>query len=171
MQPIATPVETIDSTIGSGAVARSQIECAVLKGVSLDHHHFLVRVAVVLIKTKSDVTINARGPFELIKVADDLFGLGADSLHSPGNHPRTVIAERDPPQERVAHVDLGALETIYESVSALGKLAARAITNIAEIVRIDLRPVFRLFPQCLGLTRAKCCLADDRHVPTHIAAR
>ena len=49
MQPIASPVETIDSTIGSGAVAGSQVERAVLERIGLDHHDFVVRVAVVLI--------------------------------------------------------------------------------------------------------------------------
>src|SRR3974377_1822844 len=130
MQPIAAPVETIDSTIGSRAVARSQVECAVFKRISLDHHHFLVRVAVVLIRAKSDVAIHTRESFELIEVADDLLGLGADHLHCLGNHPRTVISERNPPQERVAHVDLGALEAVYECGGTLGKLSASAITDI-----------------------------------------
>src|ERR1700751_2600194 len=112
MQPIASPVETIDSTIGSRAVAGSQVERAVLKGISLDHHHFLVRIAVVLIGTKSDVAIDARESFELVEVADDLFGLGAYGLHGFGDHARTVVAERNPPKERVAHVDLGARQTV-----------------------------------------------------------
>src|SRR6516225_1505724 len=123
MQPIATPVETIDSTIGSRAVARSQVECAVLQRIGFDHHHFLVRIAVVLIRAKSDVAVYTRESFELIEVADDLRGLGADGLHGLGNHPRTVIAERNPPQERVAHVGLGAFETVYESGGTLGKLS------------------------------------------------
>src|ERR1700756_2181772 len=170
MQPIAAPVETIDSTIGSGAVAGSQVECAVLKGISLDHHHFFVRIAVVLIGAKGDVAVDARESFELVEITDNLFGLGADGLHSFGDHARTVIAERNPPQKRVTHVDLGASETVYEGSGALRKLAASAITDIAEIVWIDLCPVFGLFQQRLCLPRTECGLADDRHVPTHIAA-
>src|SRR4029077_6153011 len=135
MQPIASPVETIDSTIGSRAVAGSQVERAVFQGISLNHHHFLVRIAVVLIGAKGDVAVYTREFFELVEVADDLFGLGADGLHGFDDHARTVIAERNPPQERVAHVDLGALKTIHEGGGALRKLAASAITDIAEIVR------------------------------------
>src|SRR6516165_1164606 len=145
MQPIATPVKTIDSTIGSRAVARSQVERAVLKRIGLDHHHFLVRVAVVLIWAESDVAVHTRESFELIKVADDLLGLGADGLHSLGNHPWAVITECYPPQQRVAHIDLGGLEALHKSGGALGKFSASAVADVAEIVRIDLRPEFRLF--------------------------
>src|SRR6516164_5824945 len=170
MQPIATPVETIDSTIGLRAVARSQVERAVLERICFDHHHFLVRIAVVLIGAKSDVAIDTRELFELIEVTDNLLWLGPDGLHGLGDHPRTVIAERDPPQQRVAHVDLGVLETVYEGGSALWKLFPRAITNIAEIVRVNLCPIFGLFQQRLCLPRTKRGLANDRDVPTHVAA-
>src|ERR1700752_32520 len=130
MQPIAVPVETIDSTIGSRAVAGSQVERAVFQGISLNHHHFLIRIAIVLIGTKSDVAVDTREFFKLVEVADDVFGLGADGLHGFGDHARTVIAERNPPQERVAHVDLGALETVNKGGGAFGQLAASAITDI-----------------------------------------
>src|ERR1700692_4929015 len=102
MQPIASPVETIDTTIGSSAVAGSQVESAVLERIGLDHHHFVVRVAVVLIGGKGDVAVDAWESLELVEIADDLLRLGADVPHGVGDHPWTVIAERDPPQERVA---------------------------------------------------------------------
>src|SRR5689334_9045599 len=171
MQPIATPVETIDSTIGLRAVAGSQVESAVLKRISFDHHHFFVRVTVVLIGGKSDVAIDARESFELIEVTDNLLWLGPDGLHGLGDHPRTVIAERYPPQECVAHVDLCALQTVYEGGGTLRKLSTLGITDVAEIVWVNLRPVFGFFEQRFRLARAKCGLADDRHIPTHIAAR
>src|ERR1700682_2858710 len=101
MQPIASPVETIDSTIGSSAVAGSQTERAVLERIGLDHHHLVIRVAVVLIGWKGDVAVAARKFVELVEIADDLFRLGTHVLHRLGNHPWTVIAERDPPKERV----------------------------------------------------------------------
>src|SRR5262249_18768429 len=171
MQPIATPVETIDSTIGLRAVAGSQVERAVLERISFDHHHFLVRIAVVLIGAKSDVAINTREFFELIEVTDNLLWLGPHGLHYLGNHPRTVIAERDPPQQSVADVDFGVLQTVNEGGGALRKLSPCAITDIAEIVRVNLCPVFGLFQQRLCLPRTERGLADDRHIPTHIAAR
>src|SRR5215469_10403337 len=171
MQPIATPVDTIDSTIGLRAVAGSEVESAVFERISFDHHYFLIRIAVVLIGAKSDVAIDTREFFELIEVADNLLWLGSDGLHGLGDHPRTVIAERDPPQQRVAHVDLGALQTVYEVASALRKLPPPAIADIAEIVRINLCPVFGLFQQRLCLARTKRGLANDRHIPTHVAAR
>src|SRR5258708_4181935 len=96
MQPIASPVETIDSTIGSSAVAGSQIERAVLERIGLDHHHLAVRVAVVLIGSKGHVAVDAREFLELVEIADDLFRLGADALHRLGDHPGTVIAACDP---------------------------------------------------------------------------
>src|SRR6267378_7850611 len=129
MQPIASPVETIDSTIGSSAVAGSQIERAVLERIGLDHHDLVVRIAVVLVDSKSDVAVDARKFLELVEIADDLFRLGADVLHRLGDHPWTVIAERDPPQERVAHIDLGVLQTVDKSVGAIRKLAARSVAN------------------------------------------
>src|SRR5215472_11466991 len=142
----------IDSTIGSRAVAGSQVEGTVFKRISFDHHYFLVRVTVVLIGAKRYVTVHTRESFELIEVTDNLLRLGADGLHGLGDHPRTVIAERYPPQERVAHVDLGVLQTVYEGGSALGKFSALAVTDVAEIVRVNLRPVFGLFQQCFCLT-------------------
>src|SRR5215471_14328686 len=123
------------------------------------------------IGAKGYVTVDARESLEFVEVADNLLWLGSDGLHGIGDHARTVIAERDPPQERVAHVDLGALQTVYEGSGALRKFSALAVTDVAEIVRINLRPVFRLLQQRFCLTRAKCGLADDRHVPTHIASR
>src|SRR5215469_754836 len=171
MQPTATPVETIDSIIALRAVAGRQVERAVLDRISFDHHHFPVWIAVVLIGAKSDVAIDTREFFELIEVTDNLLWFGPDGLHGLGDHPRTVIAERDPPQQRIAHVDLGALQTVYEGGSSLRKLPARAITDIAEIVRINLCPVFGLFQQRLCLPRTKRRLANDRHIPSHIAAR
>src|SRR5262249_56502029 len=136
-----------------------------------DSPRFLVRIAVVLIGAKSDVAIDTREFFELIEVTDNLLWLGPDGFHGLGDHPRTVIAERDPPQQRVGHVDLGVLETVYEGGGALRKLSPRAITNIAEIVRVNLCPIFGLFQQRLCLPRTERGLADDRHIPTHIAAR
>src|SRR5215831_18538673 len=171
MQPIATPVETIDSTIGLRAVARSQVERAVLERICFDHHHFLVRIAVVLIGAKSDVAVDTREFFELIEVTDNLLWLGPDGLHGLGDHPRAVVAKRDPPQQRVTHVDLGTLQTVYEGSGALRKLPALAITDIAEIVWVNLRPVFGLLQQRFCLTGAKGGLADDRYIPTHVAAR
>src|SRR6266566_5339143 len=171
MQPIATPDETIDSTIGSSAVAGGQVEGAVLERIGFDHHDFVVWIAVMLSRGKRDVAIDAWEFLELIEIADDLLRLGADALHRLGDHPWAVIAERDPPQQRVTHVDFGALETVNEGEGAFRKLAAWAITNVAEIVGIDLRPVFGLFQQGLGLTRAKRGLADDRHVPFHLPTR
>src|ERR1043166_6696259 len=112
MQPIASPVETIDSTIGSSAVARGQIERAVLERIGLDHHDLIVRVAVVLVGCKADIAVYARKLLELVEIADDLSRLSADVLHCLGNHPWAVIAECDPPQERVAHVDLGDLQAV-----------------------------------------------------------
>src|SRR5260370_41959090 len=101
MPPIATPVETIDSTIGSSAVAGSQIERAGLERIGLDHHHLVVRVAVVLIGWKGDVAVDARKFLELVEIADDLFRLGADVLHRLGDHPGTVITDPDPPPKPV----------------------------------------------------------------------
>src|SRR5580693_6265190 len=115
MQPIATPDTTIDSTIDSSAVTGSQVERAVLERISLDHHHFVVRVSL-----------------ELVEIADDLIRLGAHVLHRLGDHPWTVVAERDPPQKRVAHVDLRALQTVEEGDGAIRKLAARGVANRAE---------------------------------------
>src|SRR5271154_240096 len=112
MQPIATPDKTIDSTIVSSAVAGSQIERAVLERIGLDHHHFVVRVTVVAIGSEGDVAVDARESLELVEIADDRPGLGADVLHRLGDHPRGVIAKRDPPQQRIAQVDLGALYTL-----------------------------------------------------------
>src|SRR5262249_8245829 len=147
MQPIATPVETIDSTIGLRAVAGSQVKSAVLERISLDHNYFVVRVTVVLIGAKSDVAIDTREFFELIEVTDNLLWFGPDGLYGLGDHPRTVVAKRDPPQQRVTHVDLGTLQTVYEGSGALRKLPALAITDIAEIVRVNLRPIFGLLQQ------------------------
>src|ERR1700730_8866216 len=113
MQPIATPDRTIDSTIRSRtALDGSQVECAVLERVGLDHHDLVVRVAVMLLWGEGDVAVDARESLELVEIADDLRRLGADILHRLGEHPRAVITERDPPQQRIAHVDLGALETV-----------------------------------------------------------
>src|SRR6516225_8169775 len=147
MQPIATPVETIDSTIGLRAVARSQVERAVLERICFDHHYFLVWIAVVLIGAKSDVAIDTREFLELIEITDNLLWLGPDLLHGFGDHPRPVIAERNPPQQRVAHVDLGVLQTVYKGGGALRKLSPGAITDIAEIVWVNLCPIFGLFKQ------------------------
>src|SRR5258707_15533749 len=97
MQPIASPVETIDSTIGSSAVAGSQIERAVLERIGLDHHDLAVRVAVVLVGCKGDAAVDARKFLELVEVAHDLFRLGADVFHRLGDHPWTVIPKPDPP--------------------------------------------------------------------------
>src|SRR3984893_8278636 len=171
MQPIATPDKTIDSTIGSSAVTGSQVERAVLERIGLDHHYFVVRVAIVLIGSKGDVAVDAREFLELVEIANDLLRLGAHVPHRLGDHPWTVVAERDPPQKRVAHVDLRALQTVEEGDGAIRKLAARGVANRAEIVWIDLRPVFWLFQQGLGLTGAERGLAHDRHVPFHLSAR
>src|ERR1700712_5772211 len=159
MHPIANPVETIDSTIGSSAVAGSQIEPAVLERIGLYHYPLVVRVTVVLVGRKGDVAIDARKFLEFVEIADDLFRLGADVLHRLGDHPWTVIAERDPPQQRVAHVDLGALQTVDESAGAIRELAARGVANRPEIVGVYLRPVFGLFQQGLSLAGAECGLA------------
>src|ERR1700726_1320008 len=99
MQPMATPDKTIDSTIGSRAVAGGQIECAVLERIGFDHHHLVVRVAVVPIGCKGDVAVDARKFCELVEIADDLFRLGADVLHRLGDHPWRVISELYPPQK------------------------------------------------------------------------
>src|SRR5262249_56485065 len=136
-----------------------------------DSPRFLVRIAVVLIGAKSDVAIDTREFFELIEVTESRLRLGPDGFHGLWDHPRTVIAERDPPQQRVAHVDLGVLQTVYEGGGALRKLSPRAITDIAEIVRVNLCPIFGLFQQRLCLPRTKRGLANDRDVPTHVAAR
>src|SRR5262245_19980484 len=133
MQPIASPVKTMDSTIGSSAVAGSQIERAVFERVGLDHHYLVVRIAVVLVGCKGDVAIDARKLLELVEIADDLVRLGADVLHRLGDHSWAVLAERDPPQQRVAHVDLGALQTVDERVGAVRKFAAGGVANRAEI--------------------------------------
>src|ERR1700691_5808719 len=136
MQPIATPDKTIDSTIGSSAVARSQVERAVLERIGFHHSHFSVRIAVVLVGREGDVAVNAGEALELVEIAEDLVRLWADGLHRFGDQPRAVIAERNPPQERIAHVDLGALETVEESVGTIRQLAARRVADVAEIVRI-----------------------------------
>src|SRR5437879_279851 len=138
MQPIATPDKTMDSTIGSTAVAGSQLERAALERIGFDHHHFVVRIAVVPIWRKGDVAVDAREFLELVEIADDLLGFGADVLHRLGDHAWRVIAKRDPPQQRVAQFDLGALETVKKSVGALRKLAIRGVADRAEIVGIDL---------------------------------
>src|SRR5882757_6106289 len=158
MQPIANPVETIDATIGSGAVAGSQIERAVFERIGLDHHYLVVRVAVVLVGSEGYVAIDARKFLEVVEIADDLRRLGADVLHRLGDHPWTVIAQRDPPKERVSHVDLGALQTVDKSVGAIRELSARGVANRPEVVRVYLGPIFRLFEQRLGLAGAECGL-------------
>src|SRR6202042_1798006 len=151
MQPIATPDKTIDWTIGSSAVAGSQIERAVLEGIGLDHHNFIVRITVVLIGCKGDIAVDARETLELVEISDDLLRLGADIFHRLGDHLWTVVADCDPPQKRVAKVDLGALQTVEEGTGPIRNLAAGGVADRTEIVWIDLRPVFGLFQQCLGL--------------------
>src|SRR6202040_2915092 len=126
---------------------------------------------IVLIGCKGDVAVDTRKFLELVEIADDLLRLGADGLHRLGDHPWAVIAERDPPQQRIAHVDLGALQTVDEGGGAIRKLTAWGVADVAEIVRIDLRPKFWFFQQRLGLTGAERGLADDRHVPSHLASR
>src|SRR5580700_6273753 len=101
MQPIASPVETIDATIGSSAVAWSQVEGAVLERIGLDHHYFVVGIAVVLVGGKGDVAVDARESLQLVEIADDRLRLGADVLHRLSDQPRRVVAKRDPPQQRV----------------------------------------------------------------------
>src|ERR1700690_3174180 len=97
MQPIASPVETIDSTIASRAVAGSQIERAILERIGLDHHYLAVGVAVVLVGGKRDVAVDAGKFLELVEIADDRLRFGAGALDRLGDHSRRVIAERDPP--------------------------------------------------------------------------
>src|SRR5262249_22933504 len=147
MQPIASPDKTIDSTIDSSAVAGSQIERAVLERIGLDHHDFVVGIPVVPIGGKGHGAVDTREALEVVKIADDLRRLGAGVLHRLGDQAWTVIAERDPPQERVAHVDFGALQAVEESDGAVRKLAVWAVTNRAEVVGIDLGPILRLFKQ------------------------
>src|SRR6266852_6736007 len=107
MQPIATPDRTIDSTIGSSrSVAGGEIERALLERVRLHHHDLLVRVAIVLIRREGNVAVNAGEIFQLVPVTDDLLWLGADILDRLDDQMRSVVADRDPPQQRVAHVDL-----------------------------------------------------------------
>src|SRR5260370_30812718 len=144
MQPIAPQDKTIDSTIDSSAVAGGQIECTVLERIRLDHHYFVVGVPVVPIGGKGDVAVDTREALEAVEIADDLRRLGAGVLPRLSDQAGTRVAERDPPQERVAHVDLGALQAVEESDGALRKLAARGVTNRTEVVGIDLCRVFRL---------------------------
>src|SRR5260370_36958232 len=129
MQPIASPDKTIDSTIDSSAVAGGQIECPVLERICLDHHYFVVGVPVVPIGGKGDVAVDTREALEAVEIADDLRRLGAGVLHRLGDPAWTAIAERDPPQDRVAHVDLGALQAVEESDGPIRKLAARGVSN------------------------------------------
>src|SRR6516225_728471 len=98
MHPIPSPYETMDSTIGSDAVTRGQIEGSALERVGLTHHDLIIRITVVLLRGEGDVAINTREVRELIPVADDLFRFAAGILHRFSDHPRAVIAERDPPQ-------------------------------------------------------------------------
>src|SRR5262249_3877512 len=65
-QPIAVPDRTIDETIVSRAVAGRQLERAALERIGLDHHHFLVRVAVVTIGCERNVAVDAGEFLELI---------------------------------------------------------------------------------------------------------
>src|SRR5262249_9539329 len=110
------------------------------------------RITVVLIGAERYVTVHTREFFELIEVTDNLLRLGADRLHGLRDHPRTVIAEGYPPQQRVAHVDLGVPQTLYEGGARVGKLSALAVTDVAEIVRVNFRPVFGLLQQRFRLT-------------------
>src|ERR1700736_6244874 len=101
MQPIATPEETIDSTIGSsGAVAGGQIERAVLERVRLASHDLLERIPIVLRRREGDVAVDAIESVELLPVGDDLVRLAAGILDRLSDRPRRVVGELDPPQYR-----------------------------------------------------------------------
>src|SRR5215469_18143817 len=100
----------MDATIGSNAVTGGQIERSVLKRVGFTHHDLIVGIAVVLLRREGDVTVNAREAVELIPVADDLLRVAAGAFHGFGDHPYTVIAQSNPPQQRIAHVYLGTAQ-------------------------------------------------------------
>ena len=123
------------------------------------------------VRREGDVAVDAGEILQLVEVADDLFRLGADALHRFGDHVGRVVAHRDPPQQRIAHLDLGFLQPIDERYGALGHLVLGVEANRAEVVGIDLAPVIRLFQQRLGLAASERGLADDRHVPAHLPAR
>src|ERR1700733_7932466 len=101
MQPIATPDKTIDWTIGSSAVARSQVERAVLERIGFHHHHFTVRIAIVLVGREGDVAVNAGEGLELVEIAYDLLRIGTNGLYGLAEHIRAVVSDPDPPQQRV----------------------------------------------------------------------
>src|SRR5438045_8427833 len=152
MQPIATPDRTIDSTIGSGgAVAGCKVEGAFLERVRLDHYDLPIGVAVMLVRRERDVAVDAAEVLQLVPVGDDLLRLAAGILDRLGDEPRPIVAERDPPQQRIAHVDLRRAQTADEVLGTVWEIALRVVANRAEIVRIHLRPVFRFLEPCLGL--------------------
>src|SRR5580658_2340363 len=112
MQPIATPDKTIDSTIGSSAVARSQVERAVLERVGLHHHYFSVRITVVLVGREGDVAVDAGETLELVEIAHDLLRIGTNGLYGLAEHIGAVVSDPDPPQQRVGQLNFGALQPV-----------------------------------------------------------
>src|SRR5437764_127574 len=120
-------------------------------------------------RREGNVAIDAGEFLQLVQIADELGRLGADGLDRIGDEHRGVVAERDPPQQRVAHVDLVAAQAIEERAGSVRELAARAVADRTEIVRIDLAPVFGLVEQRPGLAGAKRGLPDDRYVPVQLS--
>jgi hypothetical protein len=78
---------------------------------------------------------------------------GPVALSVVAHHLGAVPAERDPPQQRVAHLDLGLLQAVDEFLGARRQLAA-GVADLAEVVRVDLVPVLGLLEQRLGLAGA-----------------
>src|SRR5882757_8500492 len=110
MQPIASPDRTIDKTIGSrGAVAGSKIERALFKRVGLAHDHFVVGIAVAAVRSEADGAVDTRIGPRLVPVTGHLLGVQSAVLYGFGNHEGRVIADADPPQQRIVHLDLGGL--------------------------------------------------------------
>src|SRR6202007_3333072 len=99
---------------------------------------------------------------QIVEIADDLFRLGADTLHRLREHVGRVITERDPPQERVADLYLRALQTVKEAGGAISQLAVAVEADRAEIVRIDLGPVFRLLQKRGSLAGTERGVDNDR---------
>src|SRR5437588_5640936 len=62
---------------------------------------------------------------ELIQVADALLRLGTDRLDRFGDHVRRIPAERNPPQQRIAHVDFRALQTVEERIGTIRQKSAK----------------------------------------------
>ena len=126
----------------------------------------------MLLRCEADVAVDAGPRLELVPVAHDLVGrTAAAALDRLGKHARGIVAQRDPPQQRVAHLDLFLGQAGHEIRRARRQLAVLAEADVAEIVRVDLVPVFGLLQERLGLARAQGRLADHRHVPAHGAAR